>query len=150
MQDSLNLPKSSQNIHSKIKGYSTKNPAPLRMRGNVCDSVGTRTQNRLLRKQMLYPVELRNQGTRVRGRLVQRCNLNCINFRENQSPCVHWPKPRNYRGMFLMVAMAFGSLFQASAQCTQADEPIALFEVQALDREIPTVDAANHVGLGLL
>ena len=60
------------------------------------------------------------------------------------------PKPRNYRGMFLMVALACGSLFQASAQCTQADEPIALFEEQALGaNEIPTVDAANHVGLRL-
>ena len=60
------------------------------------------------------------------------------------------PKPRNYRGLFLMVALAFGGFFQASAQCTQADELIALFEVQALETsEIPTVDAANHVGLGL-
>ena len=61
------------------------------------------------------------------------------------------PKPRNYRGMFLIVALAFGGLFQASAQCTQADEPIALFEVQALEAaEIPTIDAANHIGLGLV
>ena len=59
--------------------------------------------------------------------------------------------PRNYRGLFLMVALAFGGFFQASAQCTQADEPIALFEVQALEAaEIPTVDAANHVGFGLV
>ena len=28
------------------------------------DPVGTRTQNRLLRRQMLYPVELRDQGAR--------------------------------------------------------------------------------------
>ena len=60
------------------------------------------------------------------------------------------PKPRNYRGMFLMVALACGSIFQAPAQCTQADEPIALFEEQALGaNEIPTVDAANHVGVRL-
>ena len=30
----LDLPKYSQIIHSKIGDYSTKNPAPLRMRGN--------------------------------------------------------------------------------------------------------------------
>ena len=30
----LDLPKYSQNVHSKIRGYSTKNPAPLRMRGD--------------------------------------------------------------------------------------------------------------------
>ncbi len=34
MQDSLDLPEYSQNIHSKINGYSTKYPAPLRMRGD--------------------------------------------------------------------------------------------------------------------
>ena len=59
--------------------------------------------------------------------------------------------PRNYRGLFLVVALAFSGFFEVSAQCTQADEPIALFEIQALEAaEIPTVDAENHVGLGLV
>ena len=50
-----------------------------------------------------------------------------------------------------MVAFAFGGYFQGLAQCTQADEPIALFDVQALETsEIPTVQAANHVGLDLV
>ena len=50
-----------------------------------------------------------------------------------------------------MVAFAFGGYFQGLAQCTQADEPIALFDVQALETsEIPTVEAANHVGLDLV
>ena len=61
------------------------------------------------------------------------------------------PKPCNYRGLLLMVAFAFGGYFQGLAQCTQADEPIALFDVQALETsEIPTVEAANHVGLDLV
>ncbi len=61
------------------------------------------------------------------------------------------PKPCNYRGLLLMVAFAFGGYFQGLAQCTQADEPIALFDVQALETsEIPTVQAANHVGLDLV
>ena len=34
MQDSLDLPEYSQNIDSIINGYSTKYPAPLRMRGD--------------------------------------------------------------------------------------------------------------------
>ncbi|MAI23847.1 MAG: hypothetical protein CL828_07300 [Crocinitomicaceae bacterium] len=61
------------------------------------------------------------------------------------------PKPRNYRRLFMAVAIALGSFFQASAQCTEAVEPIALFEVQMLESiEIPTVDASNHVGLDLV
>ena len=60
-------------------------------------------------------------------------------------------KPRNYRGLFLLVALAFGGVLQADAQCTQAEAPIALFEAQTLATdEIPTVNAANHVGLGLV
>ena len=60
-------------------------------------------------------------------------------------------KPRNYRGLFLLVALAFGGVLQADAQCTQAEAPIALFEAQTLAAdEIPTVNAANHVGLGLV
>lgn len=60
-------------------------------------------------------------------------------------------KPRNYRGLFLLVALAFGGVLQVDAQCTQAEAPIALFETQALAAdEIPTVNAANHVGLGLV
>ena len=51
----------------------------------------------------------------------------------------------------MAVAIALGSFFQASAQCTEAVEPIALFEVQMLESiEIPTVDASNHVGLDLV
>ncbi|MBO73680.1 MAG: hypothetical protein CMD33_00215, partial [Flavobacteriales bacterium] len=51
----------------------------------------------------------------------------------------------------MAVAIALGSFFQASAQCTEAVEPIALFEVQMLESiEVPTVDAANHVGLDLV
>ena len=64
------------------------------------------------------------------------------------SPAV---KPRNYRGLFLLVALAFGGVLQADAQCSQAEAPIALFEAQTLAAdEIPTVNAANHVGLGLV
>lgn len=60
-------------------------------------------------------------------------------------------KPRNYRGLFLLVALAFGGVLQVDAQCTQAEAPIALFETQALAAdEIPTVNAANHVGLSLV
>ena len=60
-------------------------------------------------------------------------------------------KPRNYRGLFLLVALAFVGVLQADAQCTQAEAPIALFEAQTLAAdEIPTVNAANHVGLGLV
>jgi hypothetical protein len=60
-------------------------------------------------------------------------------------------KPRNYRGLFLLVALAFGGVLQVDAQSTQAEAPIALFETQALAAdEIPTVNAANHVGLGLV
>ncbi|MEE3164900.1 MAG: zinc-dependent metalloprotease family protein [Bacteroidota bacterium] len=60
-------------------------------------------------------------------------------------------KSRNYRGLFLLVALAFGGFLQVDAQCTQAELPIALFEVQALAAdEIPTANAANHVGLGLV
>ena len=60
-------------------------------------------------------------------------------------------KPRNCRGLFLLVALAFGGFLQVAAQCTQAEVPIALFEAQALAAdEIPTVNAANHVGLGLI
>ena len=60
-------------------------------------------------------------------------------------------KPRNYLGLFLLVALAFGGVLQADAQCTQAEAPIALFEAQTLATdEIPTVNAANHVGLGLV
>ena len=40
---------------------------------------------------------------------------------------------------------------RVDAQCTQAEAPIALFESQTLAAdEIPTVNAANHVGLGLV
>ena len=60
-------------------------------------------------------------------------------------------KSRNYRGLFVLVALAFGGFLQVDAQCTQAELPIALFEVQALAAdEIPTANAANHVGLGLV
>ena len=60
-------------------------------------------------------------------------------------------KPRNYRGLFLLVALAFGGFLQVDAQCTQAEAPIALFESQTLAAdEIPTVNAANYVGLGLV
>jgi len=60
-------------------------------------------------------------------------------------------KPRNYRGLFLLVALAFAGVLQADAQCTQAEAPIALFEAQTLAAdEIPTVNAAKHVGLGLV
>ena len=49
------------------------------------------------------------------------------------------------------MALAFGGVLQVDAQCTQAEAPIALFETQALAAdEIPTVNAANHVGLGLV
>jgi hypothetical protein len=58
---------------------------------------------------------------------------------------------RNFRSWSLTLAFAIASIFTAQAQCTQADAPIALFEIQALDAaEIPTVDAANHVGLDLV
>ena len=64
------------------------------------------------------------------------------------SPAV---KPPNYRGLFLLVALAFGGFLRVDAQCTQAEAPIALFESQTLAAdEIPTVNAANHVGLGLV
>ena len=60
-------------------------------------------------------------------------------------------KPRNYLGLFLLVAFVFGGFSQVDAQCTQAEAPIALFEAQALAAdEIPTANAANHVGLGLV
>ena len=49
------------------------------------------------------------------------------------------------------MALAFGGVLQVDAQCTQAEAPIALFETQALAAdEIPTVNAANHVGLSLV
>ncbi len=60
-------------------------------------------------------------------------------------------KSRNYRGLFVLVALAFGGFLQVDAQCTQAELPIALFEVQALAADdIPTANTANHVGLGLV
>lgn len=59
-------------------------------------------------------------------------------------------KPINYQKLILLVAFALGIICGAAAQCTQAEEPIAIFQAQALQtNEIPTLDAANHVGLNL-
>jgi len=48
------------------------------------------------------------------------------------------------------IAFLLGAPLSTNAQCTQAEEPIALFETIELEvSEIPTVGAENHVGLKL-
>ena len=101
---------------------------------------------------MLYPVELRNQGDAHSRPTVQRCELNCINFRQNPGAmrfASKFPSLLLFGPvLFAFVCLGFTS---ATAQCTQAEEPIALFEVQELEvNEIPTVNAANHLGLELV
>ena len=49
---------------------------PFRMKGLFGDSVATRTQNLLLRRQLLYPVELRNHRLApCRDSKIRTCDL---------------------------------------------------------------------------
>ena len=68
MKYTLNLAKYSQNIHRKIRGYSTKNPAPLRMQGdNLVIPLGLEPKTVCLEGRCSIQLSYGTRGARVRG-----------------------------------------------------------------------------------
>ena len=71
----FNVPNYSQIIHSKIKGYSTKNPAPLRMRGDkVVIPLGLEPKTVCLEGRCSIQLSYGTSESRVRDRWCKDAN----------------------------------------------------------------------------